>query len=95
MSPPPFIAIKLKRGWTLEADSAALLSPPRRVVPELPSGARLQPALEVPPPSQPTAAERELARYLHVVLPDGVDPEAVLETVLGWRFVESAEVVDE
>jgi hypothetical protein len=60
----------------------------------LPLGARLRAALVLPPSAQHrrSAAERELARYLHLWPPAGMAPAAALALVRDWAFLESAEV---
>jgi hypothetical protein len=94
MTPPPFIAIKLRKGWSLDSGGLALRSPGRRIVPDLPPGARLRPALELPPQSPPTAVEHELARFVHLTLADPVSLEAAYLVALGWPFVEHAEIIE-
>ena len=89
MSTPTFIVIRLQPGWTLGADGASLVHQGQPVVLDLPAGTRLAPALAVPPPETgaPTAAELELARYLHLHLPAQLGSEDVLARVATWPGV--------
>jgi len=90
MSTPPFIVIHLQPGWVLGADAASLVHRGRSTVLDLPTGAWLVPALEVPPPEQGrrTPAEHEIARYLHLHLPAGLDAEHMLARAATWPGVE-------
>lgn len=89
MATPPFIVIRLRRGWALGNDACSLVRDGQRTAVELPAGARLTPALVVPPPEDgaPTAAETEIARYLHLHLPVGADLATALQQVAAWPGV--------
>lgn len=89
MSMPPFIVIRLQPGWALGADAASLVHRGRSTALDLPSGAWLAPALDVPPPEhgQRTPAEHEIARYLHLHLPAGLGGEDMLARVATWPGV--------
>jgi len=89
----PFIVIKLKPGWALEPGHASVKARSQRITPELPAGAELVPAIPLPPArGKPAAAERELARFIHLRLPAGVSPGEALVLARSWRFVERAEM---
>jgi len=89
-----FIVIKLKSGWVFDAASGAIKRQGRAVQPVLPQGMQLVPALAVrlPHRGQPTPAERELARFVHLQLPDAAAADQALALVRSWPFVERAEV---
>lgn len=90
-----FLVIKLRSGWRL-LDGGALQSDWFSLRPALPPGARLSPALPIvlPPDATPSAAERELARFLHLHLAPGTDAAAALALARRWSFVERAECAD-
>lgn len=92
-APPPFLVLKLKPGWAFDVDAAVATRRGQRVQLMLPVGARLRAALVLPPSARRrrNAAEREIARYLHLWPPAGTAPEAALALVRDWSFVESAE----
>ena len=88
------ILITLKSGWRFVADEGSLRRGRKLVRPELPPGAVLCAALQPasPEPQRPWPAERELARYLHLVLPPEQPMIETLLAVRGWLFVERAEL---
>lgn len=90
-----FLVIKLRSGWRLLEDGA-LQSAWFSLQPALPPGARLAPALPIalPPDATPSAAECELARFLHLLLAPGADAGAALALARRWSFVERAERAD-
>ena len=85
--------IKLKSGWAFDASSGAIKRQGRAVQPVLPQGMQLTPALAVPRPrrGQPTPGERELARFVHLHLPDAAAADQALALVRSWPFVERAD----
>lgn len=91
MPPAPFLVLKLKPGWTFDVDTAQATRRGLRVQLLLPPGARLRAALVLPPvpPRRRSAAEREIARYVHLLLPPAMSADAALELARGWVFVES------
>jgi hypothetical protein len=93
-APCPFLVLKLRSGWTFDADTAQVRRRGERVQLLLPPGARLRAALVLPPPARQrrSAAERELARYVHLLPPPAMAPEDALVLVRDWAFVESAEL---
>lgn len=92
MPTQPFIVIKLRAGWTLVGDGRSVSWYGHRSTVDLPGGARLMPALRLPPvpEGEATPAELELARYVHLLLPDNVGTEAALALAATWTFVERA-----
>ncbi len=94
MPPASFLVLKLKPGWAFDVDAAVATRRGTRVQLLLPPGARLRAALVLPPPARRrrSAAEREIARYLHLWPPATMTPEAALVLVRDWAFVESAEL---
>lgn len=93
MPPAPFLVLKLKPGWAFDVDAAVATRRGTRVQLLLPPGARLCAALVLPPSARRSrsAAEREIARYLHLWPPAGMAPAAALALARDWAFVESAE----
>jgi len=92
MPKQPFIVIKLRAGWSLVGDGRSVVGYGQRTTVDLPSGARLVPALRLPPvpEDEATPAEIELARYVHLLLPPGMSTGAALVMIGGWTFVERA-----
>ncbi len=89
----PIVIVKLKAGWVFDVDAGVARRRGEQVQLLLPPGARLRPALPLPPQRHRTRGERELQRYLHLLPPPEMDGEAALALVRDWRFVESAELV--
>jgi hypothetical protein len=88
------VVIKLKPGWAFEPDSGRVVHGKLGVLPALPAGARLSPAIDIPPPPrgwQRTPGELELARYLQLEAPPGCAEDELLDVVRGWSFVERVE----
>jgi hypothetical protein len=95
----PHLVVKLKEEWRYKQDEGAFvdLSGKRKgsVAPRLPAGSRLVPmvpALAEADPRGLTNDELSLARFIYIMLPEGTKPKRVLKVVLGWHFVESAEL---
>jgi hypothetical protein len=88
----PFIAIKLKDGWTLAPDGASVNSGSRRMTPAMPAGATLVPAIPLPAGGRLTKAERELTRFVHLRLPAGTSLDEALALARSWEFVERADL---
>jgi hypothetical protein len=93
MPPAPFLVLKLKPGWAFDVDAAVATRHGVRVQLLLPPGARLRAALVLPPSARHrrSAAEREIARYVHLLPPPAMAPALVLALVRDWAFVERAE----
>jgi hypothetical protein len=89
---------KLKSGWrfvskscAFESDSGEAFSPRG----DLPAGSRIVykvPNLARADASKLNEHERELRRYMQLVLPQGESPAPYLRTVRGWPCVEEAQV---
>ena len=95
---PAHVVIKLKSGWQLDPNSGALVSGnTKRVVPDLPKGAALVPAMPAAPApaarGKAAAAQRELARFVHLRLPAGMSAEEGVALATRWDGVESAQAV--
>ena len=88
-----FIVVKFRAGCALLGDGRSVLVGGRRRAVDLPSGARLVPALRIPPANVDdlTEAERELSRYVHLRLPPDLPIDEALQLARGWDFVERAE----
>jgi hypothetical protein len=100
---PAFLTLRLKPGWVLDAGGAVVrLSPAAKrrsapsasATPKLPEGARLVAAIPQPlARSAPAgAAQAELARFVHLQLPQGAALGEWLERARSWEFVESAQL---
>lgn len=91
----PFLQVKLKRGWRLDPDGPCFLTARgvRQTIEGLPPGARVVPQIELPPRgARLSAAERELERFVHVLLPRDADPRRVLRRVEKWACVEDVQL---
>ena len=94
------VDLKLKRGWrydevkrVLVSNSGTLFTPSR-----LPKGTRIAykvPSLARLTPARLSKAERDLQRYMQVVLPVSLAPEKYLKTIQAWPCVEEARVAPE
>lgn len=85
------MVVKLKPGWRLDLAQALFRRRAQQVVPCLPAGARLRPALSIDDAGAPTPAERELARFVHLHWPDAPSTEDALALARSWPCVERAE----
>lgn len=92
------IDVKVKKGWRFDPNRRVFSSTSGETfapAPTLPAGSRIEykvPALAAADPAGLSAPERDLARYLHVILPEGKSPHDFVEAVRAWPPVESAEV---
>jgi hypothetical protein len=91
-----FIEIRLRPGWRLGEDQRSVRrdSPALRVPLALLPGAVLSPALPLPPLPDghtPWPAEAELARFVHLRLPEGGALDDALTLARLWPFVERAQ----
>lgn len=90
------VDVKLKAGWRFDPKRGVFTSErgetftvgravPRsaRIVPKVPSLARAAPA-------RLSKAERELRRYVQVLLPPRADPARYVEAIRSWPSVEDA-----
>ena len=92
------VDLKLKPGWRFDPDRRIFVSGAgERVTPgaDLPKRSRIVPTV----PSLASAdeatlspAERDLSRYIQVILPPGEPPERYLDAVRAWPCVEQANV---
>jgi hypothetical protein len=90
--------VKLKSGWhfdtklgTFESDAGEKFSPRG----ELPKGSRIVykvPNLARADPSRLNEHERDLRRYMQVILPRGESPDKYLQVVRSWSSVEEAHI---
>lgn len=97
--PPPGllrpVSVKLKPGWAFDVKARQFRGPGGEAfTPEgLPRGTRLEPTvpqLAGRPRKTLSAAERDLQRYVQVVLPTGNDPEAYVQAIRAWPCAASA-----
>jgi hypothetical protein len=93
------IDVKLKRTWRFDKNRRVFLATAGETFepwPTLPRGSRIVykvPKLaEAVDPSRLSKPERDLARYMHVILPKGKSPADWVEAVRAWPPVEEANV---
>jgi hypothetical protein len=91
------VEVKLKPGWRFDSRGRAFESASgERFVPrELPQKTRIvhkTPALARADASKLSGPERELTRYLQIILPEGESPERYVEAIRSWAPVEEAHV---
>lgn len=94
------VDFKLKRGWHYDEATEVFVSATGiQFTPgPLPRGTRIAykvPALARSSPDQLSKAERDLRRYMHVILPSSSAPEKHLKTVQAWPCVEEAHLAPE
>lgn len=98
--PPPGVprpvSVKLKPGWAFDAKARCFRGPKGATfAPEgLPARTRVQPTvpqLAGKAPAALSAAERDLQRYVQVILPPDHDPDAFAAIARGWPCAASAE----
>ncbi|MFN0192593.1 MAG: hypothetical protein ACKVP5_11570 [Aestuariivirga sp.] len=99
--PPPeelvgkSIDCKLKPGWSYDEKRGAFVDPKGAIAPPdaLPKGARIVykvPSLAARPARSLSAAERDLARYLQVILPSAKGQDQLLSAMRSWPAIEGA-----
>ena len=95
----PHLVVRLKKEWRYEQDKGVFVDlsgkRKRSVAPQLPAGSRLvpmAPALAEANLRELSSDELNLARFIYIMLPEGTKPKKILKEVLGWHFVESAEL---
>ena len=89
------VLLRLRKSWRFDPRTDTMLcGTVRMALPKLPKGARF--TLAVPELASPlrklSRAERDLAAYVHLVLPRSAAPERWLHTAEGWSFCESAQL---
>lgn len=97
--PPPgmpgLVSVKLRPGWAFDAKAQCFTGPKGATfTPDLPAGARLTPTvpqLAGRPSGTLSAAERDLQRYLQVILPVGHDVAAFAADARRWPCAASAD----
>jgi hypothetical protein len=95
------VDLKLLPGWRFDAGRRVFVSDEgERVTPrgDLPKNSRIVPkvpSLVTADPGSLSPPERDLQRYLQVILPAGEPPEAYVEVVRAWPFVERADLAPE
>ena len=95
------VDLKLKPGWRFDPDRRVFFSDAgERVTPraDLPKRSRIVPTV----PSLASAdeatlspAERDLRRYIQVILPPGEPPDRYVDAIRAWPCVEQANVAPE
>jgi len=95
----PHLIVKLKKEWRYKQAKGVFLDLGDKgknyIAPRLPAGSRvfpMVPAVAETEPRKLSKDELRLARFVYIVLPEGVKPKSFLKEVLGWHFVESAEL---
>jgi hypothetical protein len=91
-----YVSLKLKPGWRFDRGRAQFFSASGQrfsVRDQLPEGSEIvptAPALADADPQTLSDAERELARYVQLILPKGATPEHYLPIAKRWDAVEEA-----
>ncbi|MEZ5417416.1 MAG: hypothetical protein R2708_08735 [Vicinamibacterales bacterium] len=97
--PPPgtprTITVTLKRGWAFDEKARRFHGPKAAAFTptDLPDGVRVQPTvpdLAGRPPAELSPEERDLQRYVQVVLPAGTLPPDLLTAIRRWPCTDSA-----
>lgn len=97
MVPTP-IDVKLKKAWRFDKSRRIFSSTSGESfepAPTLPTGSRIVykvPKLAEANPAGLSKPERDLARYMHVILPKGQSPHDFVEAVRAWPPVEHASI---
>lgn len=91
----PHLVVKLKKGWRFEDKRKAFVSPRGREVTlsdDLPRGSKIVYMVpELAKKKSLTGDEKNLARYVHVILPKGKSPADYLPTVGKWACVDDVQ----
>lgn len=96
----PHLKLKLREGWRYASSSGAFVSNEgsRWIPDKLPQGAKIVyivPDLGEAEISTLSEDERNLARYLHLILPTGEEPKKYLKAVGAWPSIETVELPPE
>jgi hypothetical protein len=89
------LSLKLKPGWRFDPGSRQFVSASGErfsVLDQLPKGSEIVPtvpALAKADPAKLSAAERDLARYVQLILPKGAAPKQNLRVIKRWDPVEA------
>lgn len=95
---PPHLVVLLKPGWVYHTRKKHFVGADKQTFApgeDLPAGAKIVymvPSLAKAKPESLSEDERNQARYLHIILPRGTDPEAYLSVVQGWICVEQVQL---
>ena len=91
----PFIVFRMKVGWELDPHSGAILYRGNAVaMPALPAGAEFRLAVPALASKRGKLAspDRELARYVHLLLPRTAVASEWLAIARGWDFCEAPQL---
>lgn len=91
----PYVLVRLAPGWRLESNAFVSGADRVALADSLPRGTRARahvPALASRDPKTLSEPERELARYIQVLLPKGAEPEAARAALEKLAAVERATV---
>ena len=95
----PHVIVKLKKEWRYNQAKGVFINiddmRKGSVAHRLPPGSRvvpMAPTLAESDPRNLSDDELRLARLVYIMLPEHTKPESFLKEVLGWHFVESAEL---
>jgi hypothetical protein len=93
------IELKLKPGWRFDPKRRVFVSDRGQVFkPQVPRSSRIVykvPRLAKAPSASLSLPERDLQRYMQVILPAGEPPRAHVDAIATWPFVEEAHVAPE
>jgi hypothetical protein len=91
----PSIDLTLKSGWRFDTKKGTFVSASRTFTPHLARGVRIVykvPKLAAADSSKLSKAERDLQRYMQVILPLKARPEDYLKDIQAWPSVAEAHV---
>jgi hypothetical protein len=88
------LSLKLKPGWRFDSAAGQFVSASGErlsILDQLPKGSEIvptAPALATAEPAKLSAAERQMARYVQLILPKGAAAKELLPIVERWDAVE-------
>jgi hypothetical protein len=92
------ISGKLKARWKLDTHRHIFIGPKQAEFDpsaSLPTGSDVVPtvpALAAQSPAELSTAEKDLARYIQIILPSGTEPQSVIAQITQWPCLESATI---
>jgi len=97
---PRYLVVRLKKGWHFEADSGRFVAARKSIDARslLPKGAEVRPHIPQPagaPGERASAAEKELARFVQVVLPRNADLRVAQRRIEELEAVQDVHVSPE
>jgi len=90
----PHLVVKIKAGWTFNPKEKMFVSRKGKKfspTPHLPKGSEVRfmtPELATSDPGSLSKAERNLARYLQILFPQGTAPKRFIMAIKEWECIE-------